>query len=83
MKKLSKVINKKFGIILLSAVALTGCGKEEPKKDFIARVDESYLTKKELSADLDTAQLQESHKNEYIRNWVETELLYQEAIRED
>jgi hypothetical protein len=82
LKKLSKVINNKFGIILLIAVAMVGCSKEEPKKDFVARVDETYLTKKELSADLDTSLLQESHKNEYIRNWIETELLYQEAVKE-
>jgi hypothetical protein len=83
LKKLSEVINNKFGIILLAAVILYGCGKEEPKKNFIARVDETYLTKKELSVDIDTAKLQESHKNEYIRNWIETELLYKEAIKED
>lgn len=83
MKKLSKVINNKFWIILLTAVTFSDCGKEEPKKDFIARVDETYLTKKELSADLDTTHLQDSHKNEYIRNWIETELLFKEAVKED
>ena len=83
MKKLSKVINNKFWIILLTAVTFSDCGKEEPKKDFIARVDNTYLTKKELSADLDTSHLQDSHKNEYIRNWIETELLFKEAVKED
>ncbi|MCX6152321.1 MAG: peptidylprolyl isomerase [Ignavibacteriales bacterium] len=82
MKKLSKQSKIKIGVILLAAVFI-GCGNEEPKKNYVARVDESYLTKKDIAADLDTVKLQESRRVEYIRNWVETELLYTEAVKED
>jgi hypothetical protein len=67
----------------LAAVALCACGKEQPRKDFIARVDNSYLSAKDLATDLDTAGLETSRRNEYIRNWIETELLYKEASEED
>lgn len=73
----------KTEIILLAAIVSFNCGKEEPKKNYIARVDDSYLTIKNLAWDLDTSKLQESRKNEYIRNWIETELLYKEAVKED
>jgi hypothetical protein len=69
--------------IILAAVIIYGCGKEEPQRDFVARVEKSYLTKEDLAADLDTSILQSSHKNEYVRNWIESEVLYQEAIKED
>jgi hypothetical protein len=81
LKKLLRAI--KIEIILLAAVVSLNCGKEEPKKNYIARVDDSYLTMKILAEDLDTSKLQESRKNEYIRNWIETELLYKEAVKED
>ncbi|MGE5402185.1 MAG: peptidyl-prolyl cis-trans isomerase [Ignavibacteriales bacterium] len=83
MKKLLNQINLKTVFVLSAAVVLNSCGKERPQKDFIARVDKSYLTAKELSADLDTSRLETSRKNEYIRNWIETELLYREAAKED
>lgn len=67
----------------MAAVAFSACGKEQPRKDFVARVDNSYLTAKDLAADLDTVGLEPSRKNEYVRNWIETELLYKEASGED
>ncbi|MGE5351131.1 MAG: peptidyl-prolyl cis-trans isomerase [Acidobacteriota bacterium] len=83
MKKLLNQINLKSALVLSAAVALSACGKEQPRKDFVARVENSYLTSKDLAADLDTAGLEPSRKNEYVRNWIETELLYKEASSEN
>lgn len=83
MKKLLNLINLKSACVLTAAVVLNACGKEQPPKDFVARVDNSCLTAKDLAADLDTAGLEPSRKNEYVRNWIETELLYKEASGEN
>ena len=65
------------------AAAFNGCGKEDQKKDFLARVENSYLTKENMASDIDTIDLQDSRRNEYLHNWVETEMLYKEAQKED
>ncbi|HEX2868492.1 MAG TPA: hypothetical protein VHO03_15725 [Ignavibacteriales bacterium] len=83
MKKLLRPIKLKSAYVLTAAVAFSACGKEQPRKDFVARVENSYLTSKDVAADLDTAGLEPSRKNEYVRNWIETELLYKEASEED
>jgi hypothetical protein len=83
LKKLSRVTRIELGLFILAAVLLNSCGKEESRKDYIARVDESYLTKKDIAYDLDTSNFQDSRKNEYVRNWIETELLFKEAVKED
>lgn len=83
LKKLLKRTNIEFIVFLTAAVILTnGCGKEKSGKNFVARVDNSVLSAQDISKDIDTSGLQPSHKNEYIRNWIETELFYQEAVDE-
>ncbi len=82
MNKLLKKINKVFFVIILAA-AFYGCGKDKDRQDFVARVEDSYLTEEEISEFLDTASNQQSRKNEFISNWIETELLYKEALEED
>jgi len=83
LKKLLRKTNITIAANLFIAVTfITGCGKEKLREDFIARVNQSYLTAENLSADLGTSGLQLSHRNEYIRNWIETELLYKAALKE-
>ena len=60
---------------------MQGCGKEKTKKDFVARVNNAYLTKDELAAMIDTGS-SNYYKSEIIRNWINKELLYQEAEKE-
>lgn len=69
--------------MILFAAAVAGCGKEDSDRTFVARVDNSYLTEKDLNAELDTTNVQPGRKNELVRNWVETEVFYQEAVKED
>ncbi len=59
---------------------MSGCSKEKPEQNYLAKVDDSYLTDDELAKDIDTTNLQQSRKAEYIRNWVETEVLFKEAL---
>ena len=82
MKKHLKQTSLTIGIFLLAAV-ITSCGRKEQNSNYIARVDDSYLNDKDLAVELDTTHLQDSHKNEYIRNWIETEVLYKEAVKKN
>lgn len=68
---------------MFAAAVITGCGRQKSSGNFEARVDDSYLTDKNIKDDIDSAAYQPSRRNEYIRNWVETELFYLEAGRED
>jgi hypothetical protein len=68
--------------MLIAASILTGCGKEQPKTEYVARVNDAYLTEEELSSLIDTTMVKTLHKSEVIRNWVNREILFQKAKNE-
>jgi hypothetical protein len=81
LSKLLKTNN--FIIALVSAAALlTGCGKETPHRDFIAKVNNSYLSKEDLQSIIDSVPGSNQFRSEVIRNWVDRECLYQQAVKE-
>jgi len=80
LKRSIKIINKYF-VILTILVTIGGCSKESPKKNYIARVNNNYLTTDEFNSLVDASN-QNFYKNEIIRNWVNKELLYQKALKE-
>jgi hypothetical protein len=61
-------------------VFVQACTKEAPPKLFVARVDQALLTAEELAGVHDSL-APAQHKREYINDWVNAELLYQEAMR--
>lgn len=67
---------------LLIVLNLTYCSKEPKKKDYIARVNESYLTREEFSSLVDTANLTPIEKEQVVKSWIYKELLFQEAEKE-
>jgi hypothetical protein len=73
---------KKISFILIAASILNGCGEEEPKTEYVARVNDAYLTKKELASLIDTNMVNTLHKSEVIRNWINREILFQKAKNE-
>ncbi|MGE5458462.1 MAG: peptidyl-prolyl cis-trans isomerase [Methanococcaceae archaeon] len=76
----------KLPLIILAicapAVMLISCSKEKHKGEYVARVESSYLSTHDIAQDIDTAGLQKSRKNEYVRNWIETELFNYAAGKE-
>lgn len=68
-------------LILIASIVLFGCGREKVKKDFVARVNNTYLTKEQLSLLMVGYSGNNFYKEEVIRNWINQELLYQEAIK--
>jgi hypothetical protein len=67
---------------LLTAVLIAGCQERSDKTDYVARVNDSYLSGSDLLGILDSANVDDNFKAEVVRNWILKELLYQEAINE-
>ena len=72
----------KISLMLIAASILTGCGKEQPKTEYVARVNDAYFTKKELASLIDTTMVNTLHKSEVIRNWINREILFQKAKKD-
>ena len=68
-------------IIFTTVFFFYGCGRENRRPDFVARVNNSYLTKEDLSKMVDTNSTSNFYKNEIIRNWINKEVMYQEALK--
>lgn len=76
-KHLTNTLTKLF--LLSIVLASAGCSKETNKKDFVARVNDSYLTREEFASLADTTTLNSDQKVQLIKNWIYDELLYQQA----
>lgn len=80
-QKRLKLKTDKF--LLLSLIILfTSCSKEEKQKSYLAKVNDSYLTREDLASLVDTSNLDASEKNALIKDWIYNELLYQKALDE-
>ena len=80
-KRHLKKQNKLF-LCVLAAFIIAGCGEEKKESVYVAKVNNSYLTKDELSRMIDTSSAGQFQKNEVIRNWINREILFQEAEKE-
>ncbi len=68
---------------MLAAVIYTGCGRQNPPKKYVAKVNDSYLTKDELLNLADTSKGIKQYKSEIIRDWINREVLYKEALKKE
>ena len=69
-------------ILFCGLLVFTGCSKEIRKDDYLARVNESYLTREEFASLVDTSNLSLEQKDQIIKNWVYNEMLFQKAVEE-
>lgn len=84
MNCVKHLANTITNLILLSIVlAFAGCSKKTNKNDFVARVNDSYLTREEFASLVDTTNLNPDQKEQVIENWIYDEILYQQAEKED
>lgn len=67
---------------LLAAAFFAGCQESADQTDYVARVNDSYLSGNDLLEILDSANVDDNFKAEVIRNWIIKEVLYQEAVKE-
>ena len=68
------------GILLgVAVVVFWGCGNSETENQYVAKVNNSILTYDMLRDRIDTTSAIEPQVREFAQNWVNNELLYQEA----
>lgn len=68
--------------VLFFAISLSGCEKEHDGTDYVAKVNNSYLTREEFASLVDTSKATQARKNEVISQWIQSELLFQKAERD-
>lgn len=65
--------------LLLAGCLIAGCEKEEPPIVIVAKVGDEILTDEELDSLLSFSKNKGKYREEVIRNWVDSELLFLEA----
>ncbi len=65
--------------ILVSLFFMYACVDSTEPDKYVARVNDSFLTEEELSELIDTSGSSKSQVKQIISNWVNSELLYQQA----
>lgn len=71
------------GAVLALVLLIPGCEIRESKKDYLARVGDSYLTREEIGMGEDTAAaFSDAQIRDHVAVWVNNEILYQEARRQ-
>ncbi len=68
--------------VLFFLITVLGCDKEPVGTDYVAKVNNSYLTREEFASLVDTSTASQARKNEIISRWIQSELLYQKAERD-
>ncbi|MFZ0454758.1 MAG: peptidyl-prolyl cis-trans isomerase [Ignavibacteriaceae bacterium] len=68
-------------LIIFFLFSFEACKKEVPGKKYIAKVNDSYLTEDELDS-IYNVNSGIQYKDEIIRNWINRELLFQEARKQ-
>lgn len=79
-----KHIHNTISNILLFSVFLgiSGCTEKKQEEDYIARVNDSYFTREDLASLVDTSGLTSEEKDNLIKSWVYSEILYQSAVND-
>lgn len=67
-------------ILFISLVIISGCGGDNEDKTYRARVENSILTDEEIKNSVADDSLS---RNTYIKNWINSELFYLEALDND
>lgn len=68
--------------LLTVLLVLLGCAKEKSERTPVARLDNRTLTLEEVRAQFDSSRgISEAQLHEYIRRWINNEMLYREAVR--
>lgn len=67
---------------LIFAFLLPGCSKEVKQDKYVAKVNDALLTEEFLDSALTNYRNQHKYRAEFINDWIENEVLYQEAVKE-
>ncbi len=67
-------------LVLFLLLLLSDCSEEEKETKSIAQVNGAVLTEHDLNAAVEGYGKNNRFKEEYINNWIKTEILYSEAV---
>ncbi len=83
MRNLKKHLRNKIGFTFITFLLFNACVEEQKSEKIVVKLNESVLTKKMLDSALTASSNSAKVKEEYINEWIETEVLYHEALKED
>lgn len=69
-------------IFVLILLLLVSCEEEVKKSKEVVRINDAVLTEDDLQNELSNASNYGKHREEYINEWIEMQILYQEAVKE-
>ncbi|MCX7612077.1 MAG: peptidylprolyl isomerase [Ignavibacterium sp.] len=69
-------------LLIIIFIFFQNCSEEKIDQEFLARVNDSYLTREDIASLIDTSNTEVSEINFLIKDWVKKELLFQKAIEE-
>ncbi|MEW6655144.1 MAG: hypothetical protein AB1394_16980, partial [Bacteroidota bacterium] len=82
MKSSSKHSKNKLGIVFLALIVSYACSEEQKSDKIVVKLKESVLTKTMLDSALSSNANSAKLKEEFISDWIETEVLYRQAVKE-
>ncbi len=71
-------------VIFFSFCALffAACTQKAPPKEYVAKVNNQYLTENDLKSMMGPGSQSHKYRSELIREWINREILYQEAVKQ-
>ncbi len=85
MKNCLKPLNRqiKFSVFFFSAMlSLAACSEKEKTDKYVAKVNDSYLTEEQIKAALSNEIYSGKTREDFINEWIQREVLYQQAVKE-
>lgn len=82
MMSLNTHSKNRIGIVIFSIILFFSCGEEQKSEKIVVKLKESVLTKKMLDSAITSKANIAKLKEEFINDWIETEVLYQAALKE-
>ncbi len=76
LRRLSSLLS----ISLLFLLSNLSCKEEQLDESYVARVGDARLTEDELNYYIDSSRFSNKHREEIIREWIDREILSQEAV---
>ncbi|MEW6701307.1 MAG: peptidyl-prolyl cis-trans isomerase [Bacteroidota bacterium] len=80
-QKYSKNNFTNAAVFFVFSLLILGCSKEKKQDTYVAKVNESILTEEQVRLALSDDKNKGKYRSEYIHDWIETEVLFQEAMK--
>lgn len=74
--------NNKIIFILITLLIISSCDEEVKKSEEVVRINDAVLTEDDLQKELSNLSNYGKHREEFINEWIEQQILYQEAVEE-